>query len=229
MKKYDQIQQELSDMAMYWQLRKFQFLERASDEFDWATGGPHELRAPEFQFQKAYNLIFTEWLLFERVLWAGKTPVELYAAMTPVKPHSQAIDHMQQIAATHFFSTFVLSHLRPAKGLVHLRDVFSGEEYEVKSACMAYAQKWRQGTVSLRIAQVDGTWYDIAQIHFHDKADFKEVNGNTFGVVHPEDEDIADELNDMGFFARFARDVMGGGRREPQCLRITEHDPNEAA
>ncbi len=70
---------DIADMAHFWMLRKFQFLEPAREQFEiivdpW-LGYCTEPSQNEIM---AYNMAFTDWLLFERPYRHGKTLLELY-------------------------------------------------------------------------------------------------------------------------------------------------------
>ena len=68
---------DISDMAHFWMLRKFQFLEPAREQFEiivdpWLS----YCEEPSQNEIMAYNMAFTDWLLFERPYRHGKTLLE---------------------------------------------------------------------------------------------------------------------------------------------------------
>ena len=70
---------DIADMAHFWMLRKFQFLEPAREQFEiivdpWLS----YCEEPSQNEIMAYNMAFTDWLLFERPYYHGKTLLELY-------------------------------------------------------------------------------------------------------------------------------------------------------
>ena len=70
---------DIADMAHFWMLRKFQFLEPAREQFEiivdpWLS----YCTEPSQNEIMAYNMAFTDWLLFERSYRHGKTLLELY-------------------------------------------------------------------------------------------------------------------------------------------------------
>ena len=65
---------DIADMAHFWMLRKFQFLEPAREQFEvivdpWLS----YCSEPSQNEIMAYNMAFTDWLLFERPYRHGKT------------------------------------------------------------------------------------------------------------------------------------------------------------
>lgn len=70
---------DIADMAHFWMLRKFQFLEPARGQFEiivdpWLS----YCEEPSQNEIMAYNMAFTDWMLFERPYYHGKTLLELY-------------------------------------------------------------------------------------------------------------------------------------------------------
>lgn len=75
---------DIADMAHFWMLRKFQFLEPAREQFEiivdpWLS----YCTEPSQNEIMAYNMAFTDWLLFERPYRHGKTLLELYVEEPP--------------------------------------------------------------------------------------------------------------------------------------------------
>lgn len=75
---------DIVDMAHFWMLRKFQFLEPAREQFEiivdpWLS----YCEEPSQSEIMAYNMAFTDWLLFERPCYHGKTLLELYVDEPP--------------------------------------------------------------------------------------------------------------------------------------------------
>ncbi|MDD6944822.1 MAG: hypothetical protein PUI67_04185, partial [Collinsella sp.] len=75
---------DIAGMAQFWMLRKFQFLESARTQFEvivdpWLS----YCEEPSQNEIMAYNMAFTDWLLFERPYYHGKTLLELYVDEPP--------------------------------------------------------------------------------------------------------------------------------------------------
>ena len=75
---------DIADMAHFWMPRKFQFLEPARNQFEiivdpWLS----YCEEPSQNEIMAYNMAFTDWLLFERPYYHGKTLLELYVDEPP--------------------------------------------------------------------------------------------------------------------------------------------------
>ena len=75
---------DIADMAQFWMLRKFQFLEPARTQFEvivdpWLS----YCEEPSQSEIMAYNMAFTDWLLFERPYYHDKTLLELYVDEPP--------------------------------------------------------------------------------------------------------------------------------------------------
>lgn len=225
---FRQVGDDLDKMARYWELRKFQYLEEASMEFELLTGGIPEPENMDLEFQKACNCAFTEWLIFERVLWSGQTPFELYAAAPPKTVCDRAATRLRDLCATQFFSAFKVTWANPATGRIHARDIFSGKRFSIMAPHVARQRTWLEGTVYLRIGRTADTWFDMTRLHFHDRCEPEEEGPRKMGAIRPEDDDIKDVLEDMGFYLRFIRDVFGCGAYQPSELNFTSLT-NEAA
>ena len=75
---------DIADMAHFWMLRKFQFLEPAREQFEIIVDPWLSYCAEPSQNEiMAYNMAFTDWLLFERPYRHGKTLLELYVDEPP--------------------------------------------------------------------------------------------------------------------------------------------------
>ena len=65
---------DIADMAHFWMLRKFQFLEPAREQFEIIVAPVAQLLRGTFSKTKSWptNMAFTDWLLFERPYRHGK-------------------------------------------------------------------------------------------------------------------------------------------------------------
>lgn len=90
---------DIADMAHFWMLRKFQFLEPAREQFEiivdpW-LGYCTEPSQNEIM---AYNMAFTDWLLFERPYRHGKTLLELYVDEPPASLSPASLKRLERDA-----------------------------------------------------------------------------------------------------------------------------------
>lgn len=92
---------DIADMAQFWMLRKFQFLESARTQFEvivdpWLS----YCEEPSQNEIMAYNMAFTDWLLFERPYYHGKTLLELYADEPPASLSPASLGRLEPRCAT---------------------------------------------------------------------------------------------------------------------------------
>ena len=64
--------------------------------------------------------------------------------------------------------------------VTELRDVYSGKCYIVESAHLADKAGWLEGTVSCRIAYVDGGWCCPGEVFLHDTVEWDEVDQSNY-------------------------------------------------
>lgn len=149
------VENVMGEAAHFWQLRKFQFIEEATD-FWMDAVAPKECfgdEDPDLRTALTLNQFFTEWLLFE-MPYQESTLVGITALRDEISAESR--DVLKQIAETQRFSSFKMQWLNPDTSMVQLRDVYNGKCYIVESAHLADKAGWLEGTVSCRIAYVDG-------------------------------------------------------------------------
>ena len=83
---------DIADMAHFWMLRKFQFLEPAREQFEvivdpWLS----YCEGPSQNEIMAYNIAFTDWLLFERPYRHGKTLVDSHFHCNSLRTQRNAL------------------------------------------------------------------------------------------------------------------------------------------
>ena len=98
---------DIADMAHFWMLRKFQFLEPAREQFEiivdpWLN----YCEEPSQNEIMAYNMAFTDWLLFERPYHHGATLLELYVDEPPASISPASLERLKQVRDTQYFSRF---------------------------------------------------------------------------------------------------------------------------
>ena len=89
---------DIADMALFWMLRKFQFLEPAREQFEIIVDPWLSYRTEPSQNEiMAYNMAFTDWLLFERPYRHGKTLLELYVDEPPASLSPASLKRLEQV------------------------------------------------------------------------------------------------------------------------------------
>ena len=127
---------DIADMAQFWMLRKFQFLESARTQFEvivdpWLS----YCEEPSQNEIMAYNMAFTDWLLFERPYYHGKTLLELYVDEPPALLSPASLRRLKQVRDTHYFSRFgILDKDRAKRALARRCDCGA---YRVRRRCLA--------------------------------------------------------------------------------------------
>ena len=123
---------DIADMAHFWMLRKFQFLESAREQFEiivdpWLS----YCEEPAQNEIMAYNMAFTDWLLFERPYRHGKTLLELYVDEPPASLSPASFKRLEQVRDTQYFSRFGILDKDPASGMVVLKDTHTDHGFDV--------------------------------------------------------------------------------------------------
>ena len=218
---YDTVAREIADMAAYWGERKADWLDAAAEEFDELVEPFtfHRLEATRREIH-GVNGLFTEWALFEWNMLDGKTPLERYIELRPGGVGAQTLERLQQIARTHLYSRFAILGKDRGSGMVRLADTRTACSFEVCDPRVCAIDRWSDGTVAARIAQVDGMWQTISQVHLYDVARPEDTAVDGPGAVHPEDAGRAPDTADMSFFVRMLRDTIGMSGRYASTLRL---------
>lgn len=215
------VERDIAEVAAYWGRRKLGWLDRASEEFD-ALVMPYTFHVMDVTGQdiQAVNGYFTEWFLFERPLHDGKTPLELYIDQKPGGADAERLRRLQQVRETQFFARFAIEEKIPSAHIAQLCDVQTGRRYEVFDPVVCSQGRWRDGTISQRIACVDGMWQVVGQARLYDKASPGSVGADGPGAVHPEDAGRDPSTADMGLYLRLLRDVIGIYGRYAPTFRL---------
>ena len=217
------VQRDVAAMAEYWGHRKLGWLDRAGEEFDMLvepfTFHVLEVTAREIQ---AVNGYFTEWVLFERVMRDGMTPLQLYVERQPAGASRERLNRLDQIAQTQFFARFAILEKEPAHDRATLEDLSTGDRFSVFDRALCHQRRWSTGSISERIACVDGLWQFVGQAHLYDVASPEEVGEDGPGAVHPEDAGREPSTAAMSPYVRLLRDVIGVHGRYTPTIRLRE-------
>lgn len=159
---------------------------------------------PDLRTALTLNQYFTEWLLFE-MPYQESTLVGITALRDEISAESR--DVLKQIAETQRFSTFKMQWLNPDTSMVQLRDVYSGKCYIVENAHLADKAGWLEGTVSCRIAYVDGGWCCPGEVFLHDTVEWDEVDQSNYVST-----------DSYGYYVGLCREVLGiNGKYQKSC------------
>ena len=218
---YETVASDLSEMAQYWIARKAAFLDDAAREFE-------RLVDPALSYEPdpapnqivAFNQAFTEWVLFERELRDGMTPLQLFVAERPVALSPAAYDRLRCVEQSHYFSRFSIEDKDAARGVNVLVDTRSGCRYEVLDPHLAQTERWRDGVIAERIACVEGIWVGVGQLYLYDVASADATKGDGPGEVHPEDLECGVDTSQLSFCLRLVRDVVGTDGRYAHTMKI---------
>ena len=107
------VENVMREVAHFWQLRKIQFIEEATD-FWMDAVAPKECLGdedPDLRTALTLNQFFTEWLLFE-MPYQESTLVGITAQLE-VSFGAESRDVLKQIAETQRFSSFKMQWLNP--------------------------------------------------------------------------------------------------------------------
>lgn len=223
MGRFEDVQQAVMDVADNLVERKETYLEGAIEEFI-ALVDPAACHSaqPTLEQITTVNLCFSEWVMFERPLGDDKTPIRLgyERARREETPRKAAILHA--IDETQFFSRFAICGKDGERGMASLRDVRTGEAYEVFDTEVCAQRCWASGTIALRIACVDGVWQTVGQVRLYDRAPAPAgVVDDSCGVcigIGPNGMDVWSE----SYYLHLLRDVIGADGRFLETLRVRE-------
>ena len=187
MSTYQDVERDIRQMANYWLLRKFQFLDWTNDVFFSYIDPHNELDKLDDDKQVIMSMCFTEWLLFECPLRDGLTPLSLYLNERPARVSQQALDRLLQVRDTQFFSRFAILKKDAATGVSTLKDVRTGRCYDVYDQHLCEVKHWKNGTIAERIGCIDGAWQMVGQVRMYDRAAPNATSADGPGEFHPED------------------------------------------
>ena len=203
---------DIADMAHFWMLRKFQFLESAREQFEiivdpWLS----YCEEPSQNEIMAYNMAFTDWLLFERPYRHGKTLLELYVDEPPASLSPASFKRLEQ-------------DKDPASGMVVLKDTHTDHGFDVYDPHIVQKEHWSDGAIAVRLACVDDVWLTAGQLYLYDIARLSDTAIDGPGAVHPEDLEDGFDTSRISFFLRLVRDIMGAQGRYVKSLNIYEQE-----
>ena len=193
---------DIADMAQFWMLRKFQFLEPARTQFEvivdpWLS----YCEEPSQNEIMAYNMAFTDWLLFERPYYHDKTLLELYVDEPPTSLSPASLRRLEQV-----------------------RDTRTDRRFDVYDPHIVQKEHWRDGAIAVRLACVDDVWLTAGQLYLYDIARLNDTAVDGPGAVHPEDLQDGFDTSCISFFLRLVRDIMGAQGRYVKSLNIYEQE-----
>lgn len=173
----------------YWKEHHKQSYEQAQEEF-MSEVDPYVayLEYPSEEDILLANMVFSEWLVFDYDAGGGKTPLALYAEMLLRQGDFERGSLLTQLAGTQLFSEYWVMWQGRDRGTSLLVDAFSKKRYQLVDDLVAHHESWANGLLGLRMAQIDGSWYFVGQLPFHDRYPRKEDYSDPSELValHPE-------------------------------------------
>lgn len=179
------------------------------------------VRRPSERDFMAVEMCFSEWLVVERPLRDGLTPLQLAAQMPPDGVEAADVRALEEVAASQFFSRFAICGKDVQAGVASLCDVRSGALYEVLAPHVCENDRWRDGSIALRIACVDGRWQEAGKVDLYDRCAPGPVTPLSAGEVHPDDENLPEALR-ASYYLRLVRDLMGIDGLYRKTVRIVD-------
>lgn len=171
---YQRVDEDILGVYKRWADGSKPYFERSRGEFSRLVNPrAYYDEAPDPNDIVLINLCFTEWFLFEFDLADGCTPLECYVAEPPTGIDEESVQRLAQVATTQRFSRFAICEKLLASEDARLLDLFTGEELLVHAPTVCKRRNWRRGTVSMRIACVDGRWMQTGKATLYDKAPAK--------------------------------------------------------
>lgn len=219
------IEQDLMAMADYWVARKHEYLWLANSLFMGFVDPAFVYGEEPIIEQDSFNMMFTEWVLFEFPFYDGRTPLEEYLAHPPLGSKDAHLERLQQLTGSQFFSRFEIRGKEATSGACTLVDVCTGKRYDVLDRELCDTDRWRDGTIATRIARVRGTWLAIGRSHFYDRAAPHLTTTDGPGFFHPEDRIFKPWAEHAGFYLRLMRDIIGIDGRYRRTTKTFLSDP----
>lgn len=217
---YRDVERDIRQMANYWLLRKFQFLDWTNEVFFSYIDPDCQLFDLEDDKQMILSMCFTEWLLFECPLRDNLTPLELYLKERPMRVSQSSLDRLLQVRDTQFFSRFAILEKDASTGVSALRDVRTGRRYDVYDQHLCEVDHWKNGTIAERIGCIDGNWQIVGQVRMYDRAEASKVPADGPGELHSEDRETRPELQEASYFIRLVRDLLSPDGRYQDTLKV---------
>lgn len=200
---------DIDAVARYWTIRKQVLLADAASAFISFVEPAFLYDMPPFIEPDSFNVMFTEWMLFEYPFRNDRTPLEEYAAHPPAGAKALHLDHVRQICETQIFSRFIIHDKDTRSGMAALEDIQTTRRYDVYDPELCKRARWRSGTIGERIACVDGLWVPIANTRLYDRAAPADTALDGPGFFHPEDRVRKPEAEHASFYLRLVRDIIG--------------------
>lgn len=140
----------IADMAHFWPLRKFQFLEPAREQFEiivdpWLS----YCTEPSQNEIMAYNMAFTDFHCSSPHRH-GKTLLELYVEEPPASLSPASPGRLEQVRDTQHFSRFGILDKDPATGMVALKDTRTDCRFDVYDPHIVQKEHWNDGAIAVR-------------------------------------------------------------------------------
>lgn len=178
---YDEeaVDRAIEGMGMWCALHKGEFLDRAWASFGALCGDEVDLDGCEGIAQAVLNYAFTEWIMFDSMVFGRGCIDEYLSRVEGVSDKNKAI--LSEIKGTAKYGFFRYDGLfddgSGDKGIV-VSDVLEGGSFKVYSAYLhglAIERSFEPGTgLSARFAILDGRAYFVGQFPAHDKAPIDE-------------------------------------------------------
>lgn len=206
----ERVDRAVTVMAEHWIGRKWEFLAQANEEFSAFVDPAAYYRDCLSDREAAFlSACFTEWVLFDRPLFRGATPLRAFIEHPVGDVSEDDLDCLRQIERTHFVTRFAIGRKHADAGTVEVRDVRTGLRYLVLDPHLCGVDRWRDGSISMRVACVDDVWQTVGRVHLYDRAPPGAYGQDGPGEVHPEDLVLRPEVASAGFYLRLLRDVIG--------------------
>lgn len=169
----DLVEDDIYTMAHYWNGRKREFIEAPTEAFA-------QIVRPSVYFEEDPDPLlegqviatFSEWVLFDCRLDERGTLLERYISEQAAVVPRERLGRLAQVAATHVFSEFAIASKNPAAGTLEVVDIYDGMSREVLDVRSARRDDWNHGTISMRIARVNGVWLPVGKTVMYDRCHF---------------------------------------------------------
>lgn len=210
-----------------WARRDAEYFERAQNEFERAVQPvAYHVICPTADEIDQMNIAFTEWFLFEFAVRDGMSPLRHFvqdmaerdSQGSGHRAHAARLARLVQVADTQRFSRFQIAEKYPEERELVLVDIRTAERARVYDPVSSRRNTWRDGTLALRIARVDGRWLSVGKTALYDRESYELLSGEGPGE---RGEDSA--LPSSGsYFLDVLRDVAGVDSPISHTLRVVK-------
>lgn len=217
---YGEVEQDMLRVFERWANREAPYFESSRRAFEAAVRPRACYAANPSQLEVEHmNLCYTEWFLFEYPLRGERSPLECFVGNPPADVSDSRLARLRELSETQRFARFAIRDRSVETGDLLLVDLASGAELPVHAGRACRRRSWREGTLSMRVARVDGLWMHVGRSLFYDRSPADAVGGGAAPAVS-EGWGVVGREPGKSAYLRFLHDVIGLGGAYAHTARV---------